>query len=109
MTRLAIATGDPAGIGPEVSVRALAALGDGVSATLFGDGRDLLARLARAGLGGRVEVHDAGPCDPAVVRAHADHAASGRLALAALDAAIDAVLEGRASAVVTAPVTGSKA
>jgi len=103
---LAIATGDPAGVGPDVSVRALAALPPGAPAPmLFGDARDLEARLVAAGLAGRASVHDVGTCDPGVTGAHADHPASGRIALASLDAAIDAVLAGRARAVVTAPVS----
>ncbi len=103
---LAIATGDPAGVGPEVSVRALAALPpDAPTPMLFGDARDLEARLAAAGLAGRASVHDVGACDPRVVSGHADHPEAGRIALASLDAAIDAVLAGRASAVVTAPVS----
>lgn len=103
---LAIAAGDPAGVGPDVAVRALAALPASAPAPmLFGDAGDLERRLAAAGLSGRASVHDVGACDPEVVHAHADHAASGHIALASLDAAIDAVLAGRARAVVTAPVS----
>ncbi|GAB4216613.1 MAG: 4-hydroxythreonine-4-phosphate dehydrogenase PdxA [Sandaracinaceae bacterium] len=105
MTRLAIATGDPAGVGPEVSVRALAALPASASAVLFGDGVDLRRRLAAAGISARVEVVDVGACPPEVVAAHRDDAASGRVALAALDGAIDAVRSKRADAIVTAPVS----
>jgi 4-hydroxythreonine-4-phosphate dehydrogenase len=105
-TTLAIAAGDPAGVGPEVSVRAIAALPPGrARALLFGDGADLERRLAEAGLQGRAEVVDVGSCPAEVVAAHRDHPVSGRLALAALDAATDALLAGRASAIVTAPVS----
>jgi 4-hydroxythreonine-4-phosphate dehydrogenase len=104
--RLAISAGDPAGVGPEISVRALAALPDDAPPPLlFGDAADLAERLAAHGLAHRVELVDVGRCPAAVVRGHTDHAEAGRVALASLDAAIDAVLAGRAAAVVTAPVS----
>lgn len=107
--KIAIATGDPAGVGPEVSVRALAALAnewskDETHFVLFGDGRDLRARLDARGLDGP-EVVDVGACDARVVEAHTDDGASGSIALAALDAAIDAVFAERADALVTGPVS----
>jgi 4-hydroxythreonine-4-phosphate dehydrogenase len=104
--RLAISAGDPAGVGPEISVRALAALPrDAPPPLLFGDAADLAVRLAAHGLEDRVEPVDVGRCSNEVMRAHTDHAESGTIALASLDAAIDAVLAGRAAAVVTAPVS----
>ena len=104
--RLAISAGDPAGVGPEVAVRALASLPmDAPRALLFGDAEDLAARLAAQDLSHRAELRDVGRCDPDVVAAHSDHARAGKIALAALDGAIDAVLSGEASAVVTAPVS----
>ncbi len=104
--RLAISAGDPAGVGPEVSVRALASLPSGAPPPLlFGDAADLAPRLAALGLAHRAELVDVGRCAPEVTRAHDDHPEAGRLALASLDAAIDAVLGGRAAAVVTAPVS----
>lgn len=104
--RLAISAGDPAGVGPEIAVRALAAVPrEAPPPLLFGDAADLAARLAAHGLAHRAELVDVGRCPDEVARAHRDHPAAGRVALASLDAAIDAVLEGRASAVVTAPVS----
>jgi 4-hydroxythreonine-4-phosphate dehydrogenase len=103
--RLAISAGDPAGVGPEVSVRALASVALEAPPLLFGDAADLGPRLAAHGLADRVELIDVGRCDPEVVRRHEDHAASGLIALASLDGAIDAVRAGRAAAVVTAPVS----
>jgi 4-hydroxythreonine-4-phosphate dehydrogenase len=105
MKTLAIATGDPAGVGPDISVRAVGALPPHVEAILFGDAGDLSRRLAAAGLVGRAEVVHVGTCPREIVEAHVDHAESGRVALAALDGAIDAVRAGRAAAVVTAPVS----
>ncbi len=104
--RLAISAGDPAGVGPEVAVRALASLPpDAPPALLFGDADDLARRLTAAGLAHRAELRDVGRCDRAVVAAHRDHARAGEIAFAALDGAIDAVVAGEASAVVTAPVS----
>lgn len=104
--RLAISAGDPAGVGPEVAVRALASLpSDAPAALLFGDAEDLSKRLASAGLTHRAVLRDVGRCDPEVVAAHRDHARAGELAFASLDGAIDAVLAGEADAVVTAPVS----
>ena len=104
--RLAISAGDPAGVGPEISVRALASLPpDAPRPLLFGDATDLEVRLRAHGLSGRAELVDVGPCAPEAVAAHTDHAEAGRVALASLDAAIDAVRAGLAAAVVTAPVS----
>ncbi|MFN7700035.1 MAG: PdxA family protein [Deltaproteobacteria bacterium] len=104
--RLAISAGDPAGVGPEISVLSLASLpADAPRALLFGDAADLAPRLAARGLAGRAELVDVGRCAPGVVAQHRDDAEAGRVALASLDAALDAVLAGRADAVVTAPVS----
>ena len=74
---LAITIGDPAGIGPEIVEKALADLG--VPARVFG-------------------------AAPAGVR-HGEIAAEyGRIALDAIDAAIDAIGRGECSALVTAPI-----
>jgi 4-hydroxythreonine-4-phosphate dehydrogenase len=96
--RIAITTGEPAGIGPEISVAALDAIAAGVSVTLIGD-RALL------------ELHGA----PATVAiepvALAVPVSPGRLdprnahyVLATLDRAIRGCLQGEFDAVVTAPV-----
>ncbi len=104
--RLAISAGDPAGVGPDVAVRALGVLPPGLPPVrLFGDAADLAARLEASGLSTRAELVDVGRVDPAVVRRHEDDARTGAIALAALDGAIDAVLAGSADAVVTAPVS----
>lgn len=101
-----MAAGDPAGVGPDVAVRALASLPPhSPPVLLFGDAEDLAARLEKAGLRERAELVDVGRCAPDVVAAHRDHARAGAIAYAALDAAIDAVLRGQAGAIVTAPVS----
>lgn len=108
---LAFACGDPAGVGPKVSVIAALDLGrrkDRVR--LFGDGAQLetlLAQLGRAEDRERIEIHDVGATPPSAILAHAPTAEGGKAALAALDAAIDAVTAGHCRALVTAPVSKS--
>jgi 4-hydroxythreonine-4-phosphate dehydrogenase len=108
--RIALTTGEPAGVGPEI---AIAALGSGAGAdlgadvTLVGD-EALLAARARA----------TGQAWPPTARIHhvalAAEATPGRLdvrnaryVLATLDYAIDGALDRRYDAVVTAPVQKS--
>lgn len=114
---LAIATGDPAGVGPRVSVdAALLASREGERVVLFGDRAQLDALFAersrlhsllgdRAAGAGAIAIADTGRVDPAAIAAHAPGAAAGAAALAALDEATRAVREGRARALVTAPVS----
>lgn len=117
MTRpLAIAVGDAAGVGPRVSIEAVArALGDD-RVILFGDAARLLVGLASAGISaerieaaadarGRVSVVDVGRISDTCVEAHAASPESGEASLRALDAAIDAVLVGHARGVCTGPVS----
>jgi 4-hydroxythreonine-4-phosphate dehydrogenase len=102
--RIAVTTGEPAGVGPEISIAALDAAA-GAEVTLIGDQGLLAARSLGAVLppGARV----------AHVPLHAP-AQSGVLdrrnaayVLATLDHAIDGALAGRFDAVVTAPVQKS--
>jgi 4-hydroxythreonine-4-phosphate dehydrogenase len=74
---LAITLGDPAGIGPEIVEKALASTG--IPARLFGEL----------------------PGDVAYGQIRAEY---GRVALDAIDAAVDAVMSGECSALVTAPI-----
>lgn len=118
---IAITTGEPAGIGPEVSldaaVRSNAA--GAVRCVLVGDGRLLEARARAAGIAvalvpyrrdrgpepGTVEVEDvplAVPCVPGRL-----DAANGRAVLATIDRAIDGASLGEFGAIVTAPVQKS--
>lgn len=107
-----IATGDPAGIGPEISVRA--AMEVGVPAVLVGDAERLKRRLQQLGadatlwdggeLSGIGVVHAATWSD-SLVHHHAPCEAGGRAQLAALDRAIDIVSAGQGAALVTAPTS----
>ena len=118
---IAIATGDPAGIGPEISMKA--ALDAGVRAickpVLVGD-PDIVARHAQAcRIGADVEVveriDDGASLDGAIallacrspeaadIGFGGTSAASGRASLSAARAAIQAALAGEADAVVAAP------
>ncbi|GAB3627170.1 4-hydroxythreonine-4-phosphate dehydrogenase [Pandoraea terrae] len=125
---LAITTGEPAGVGPELTVQALAGLlgpdagGTGVADAAFagvvfhvlGDA-DLLAERAQAvGLadawsnmlaGPRVRVVPHATAAP-VVAGRLD-AANGRYVLALLDDAIDGAMAGHYDAIVTAPLQKS--
>ncbi len=112
MSALLVPTGDPAGVGPLVSVRAALERASRLRVVLFGDAARLAALIAREG-GAVVEegaergvsVVDTGRAPDAVVEARAPTPEGGRLQLAALDAAIDAARAGRGRAVVTAPTS----
>ncbi|MCB9591266.1 MAG: 4-hydroxythreonine-4-phosphate dehydrogenase PdxA [Sandaracinaceae bacterium] len=93
---LLVPTGDPAGVGPLISLRAAREVGAPVR--FFGDG----ARLAQLGATPD-EVVDTGAVDDGTVAARAPSSLGGAAQLAALDAAIDLALAGEARALVTAP------
>jgi 4-hydroxythreonine-4-phosphate dehydrogenase len=92
--RIAITTGEPAGIGPEIAVAALDAVPEGVEAVLIGDATLLRAATAKIehvpllvpATSGRLEVRNA------------------QYVLQTLDRAIAGALSGEFDAVVTAPV-----
>jgi 4-hydroxythreonine-4-phosphate dehydrogenase len=103
---LAISLGDPAGIGPEVVVRALA-LRPAIPALVFGD-PGVLARAARvAGVPApapdRVRAVTGLSADE--VRPGQPSETSGRAQVAYLKAATEAVLQGQARGLVTAPIS----
>ena len=129
LPRIAITTGEPAGIGPEISLAAarIACLRDAVRPILIGDGRMLAARARAANIAiplvayapdappptGAVEVIDiplASPCIPGRL-----DATNGRYVLSLIDRAIDGMQgDGRTDAtahefdaLVTAPVQKS--
>jgi 4-hydroxythreonine-4-phosphate dehydrogenase len=101
---IAITTGEPAGIGPQIALAAAAA--SGLSTVLLGDVQLLRQAAVSAGI--------AWPPPPQVTVEHVGTAApvvAGRLdarnasyVLRTLDAAIDGCLRGRYGAMVTAPV-----
>lgn len=90
---LLVPTGDPAGVGPEISLSATRSCG--WPCRLFGDARRLPAD----------DVVDTGEVAEAIVRAAAPTAEGGRAQLAALDAAIQQALAGDGRAIVTAPTS----
>ncbi|HEY6478128.1 MAG TPA: 4-hydroxythreonine-4-phosphate dehydrogenase PdxA, partial [Polyangia bacterium] len=106
MTRpIAISMGDPAGIGPEIVVRALAERAD-AEVIVFGDA-GVLARAAKiAGVAPpRARVCAATHLEAGEVTPGRPNDVSGRAQLAYLTAAVDAALAGDVRALVTAPIS----
>jgi 4-hydroxythreonine-4-phosphate dehydrogenase len=103
-SRLAIATGDPAGIGPEVVLKALASAPPAMPPLVAGDPAQLRALAGRLGVPAIPEsdvlrVEEAAGIEPGDVGAR-----SGRAAAGGVRAALDAIADGRAAALVTGPV-----
>ncbi len=103
---IAISLGDPAGIGPEVVVRALAVRPE-LRVLVFGDPIVLAAaaervRMPRVSPESLRVVTTLGPNDVTPGR---PNDASARAQLAYLEAATDAVLRGECAALVTAPIS----
>lgn len=126
--RIAITTGEPAGVGPELTARALADAATrwpDARFTVLGDAGLIAARAAAVGLdwtrmtaaGGGAHVADAHVANAHVTVAHRALAApaeagklnpaNGRYVLDLLDAAIDGALAGEYDAIVTAPLQKS--
>jgi len=106
LPRLAITTGEPAGIGPEISVAALEPPLP-ASITLIGDAELIAARAALfpRGVPESVEILHVPLAAPSV--AGALDVRNARYVLATLDAAIDGCMTGNFDAVITAPVQKS--
>ncbi|MPV68921.1 4-hydroxythreonine-4-phosphate dehydrogenase PdxA [Burkholderia sp. BE17] len=112
--QIAITTGEPAGVGPELTVQALrdaAQRWPDAHFTVLGDAALLDARAAAVGanpatLAGE-QVSVAHHALAAPVQAGKLDAANGRYVLDLLDAAIDGALAGRYDAIVTAPLQKS--
>jgi len=112
--RLAITMGDPAGIGPEVALRALAAAGPaaGIEAILVGDPAVWRETATRLRLGRSLAAATIVPTSdlplryraPGLPRGSAAQAACGAAAYAAILAAVRLVRLGDADAIVTAPI-----
>ncbi|MFN3566791.1 MAG: 4-hydroxythreonine-4-phosphate dehydrogenase PdxA [Burkholderiaceae bacterium] len=99
--RIALTTGEPAGIGPEIAVAALDALPAGVDCVLIGD-RSLFAG-ARLPAGASIEhVALGAPVAPGRLDVR-----NARYVLAMLDRAIEGALAAAFDAIVTAPVQKS--
>lgn len=131
--RIAITTGEPAGVGPELTARALADAATrwpDARFTVLGDASLIAARAAAVGLdwtrmtaaGGGAHVANAHVANAHVANAHVTVAhralaapaeagklnpANGRYVLDLLDAAIDGALAGEYDAIVTAPLQKS--
>ncbi|AIO96054.1 4-hydroxythreonine-4-phosphate dehydrogenase [Burkholderia pseudomallei] len=131
--RIAITTGEPAGVGPELTARALADAATrwpDARFTVLGDASLIAARAAAVGLdwtrmtaaGGGAHVANAHVANAHVANAHVAVAhralaapaeagklnpANGRYVLDLLDAAIDGALAGEYDAIVTAPLQKS--
>jgi 4-hydroxythreonine-4-phosphate dehydrogenase len=103
---LAITMGDPAGIGPEVIVKALtySEVQETCIPVVYGD-RDWMQRTARdLGLPCEIEIRQATHADLSQVRVGALSAEAGKAAAECVITATKAALAGEADAVVTAPI-----
>lgn len=102
--RLIITAGDPAGIGPEVTVRALAQpdVPEVAEIAVAGDPDDLHRTAERLGLPAPVRIEPAG--DARHVRLGQLSAHGGAAAVAAIKRAVELMLEGQYDALVTAPI-----
>jgi 4-hydroxythreonine-4-phosphate dehydrogenase len=119
---LAISTGDPGGIGPEIALRVAVEARAHDSLVLFGDAAWLAARAQALGVPGAMlrrfdaadayplAAHELGLVDVGVpwdaeALAHRATAHGGQAQLRALDLAIGAARSGRARGLVTAPMS----
>ncbi|MET0343503.1 MAG: 4-hydroxythreonine-4-phosphate dehydrogenase PdxA [Polyangiales bacterium] len=119
---IAIATGDPAGVGPRVGAAAALALADRAPCVLLGDAAQLARETAALGLDaqrliacdevsaaslarGKVGVIDTGRVDPDVIARHAPSPEGGAAQLATLRRAAMWVRAGGARALVTGPTS----
>lgn len=104
---IAITTGEPGGVGPELTAAALAAAHErwpSAHFTVLGD-RDLLTSRAGGAWPAAIEIEHHALAVPA--QAGKLNAANGRYVLGLLDAAIDGAVSGRFDAIVTAPLQKS--
>lgn len=119
---LALTTGDPGGVGPEICVRVALATCQQEPSVIFGDARWLRARAIALGAAesdvvqvsaasasslrqGQVGVLDVGAPWDAEALQHRATSAGGRAQLRTLDAAIAAAQAGQVRAIVTAPMS----
>jgi 4-hydroxythreonine-4-phosphate dehydrogenase len=117
---IAVAVGDPCGIGPSISVTAALQRRGRAPLALFGVGAQLQTLLREAGAAthrvlreadlpdlraGEIGVVDSGALDPALIAGHAPCPQAGELQLRALRAAAEGVRAGHARALVTGPTS----
>ncbi|HET8540487.1 MAG TPA: 4-hydroxythreonine-4-phosphate dehydrogenase PdxA [Anaeromyxobacter sp.] len=114
LPRIAISLGDPSGVGPEVTAKALEALRGELAPFVFGDPRVFARDLARlhlpvvapgAALPARGALVAVTRLPAAAVRPGRPAPAAGAAQLAYLEAAFEAVRRGDADALCTAPVS----
>jgi 4-hydroxythreonine-4-phosphate dehydrogenase len=102
--KVIVTGGDPAGIGPEVALRALADLtNEGIADFVMAGDLPLLRRVAdglSVPLPGVIPAGDAADAE-----AGRPSAAGGRAAVAAVSTAVDAIRRGEADALVTGPIS----
>jgi 1,2-dihydroxy-3,5-cyclohexadiene-1,4-dicarboxylate dehydrogenase len=106
--RLALALGDPNGIGPEIALKALAQLGDtpGLQLSVFGPASVLESTAHRLGLSAllrRIDLRSVGELPAAQAVPGRVDAAAGASAIASATAALQACRAGQADAVVACP------
>src|SRR6201996_9119448 len=106
--KLALAIGDPNGIGPEIALKAMAALGPSrrEAITLYGPRSGLEAAAAPLGLGALLDglaVVDVGALPASAAVPGRIEAAAGASAVASATAALEACRRGEVSAVVACP------
>jgi 4-hydroxythreonine-4-phosphate dehydrogenase len=119
---LAVSTGDPGGVGPEISLIVALEARDTTPIVLFGDGAWLKRRALALGAAGgqlieldasakldvplgKLGIADVGASWSEAALKHAPSAAGGEAQLRALDLALAAAMSGRARALVTAPMS----
>ena len=101
--RLVISSGDPAGVGPEVTIKAIAHLPTGVAECIVTGDPGLLEQTARAlGLPAPTQVEPAGKATH--IRTGELSKEAGQAAVDAVKRAVDLINEGKADALVTAPI-----
>jgi 4-hydroxythreonine-4-phosphate dehydrogenase len=126
MKPLAVTTGDPGGVGPEISLRALVrdgALGAGDCVAIYGDAGWLAKRAAELGLSvkriergaeeqlraGDIGLVEIGARWDAEALSHKASRSGGHAQVVALDAAIEAAKAGRVRGICTAPMSKAAA
>lgn len=125
MKPLAVTTGDPGGVGPEISLRALSALNADDCVAIYGDASWLARRAAELGLSARVKriergsegqlrageigLVEIGARWDAEALSHKASRSGGHAQVVALDAAIDAAKAGRVRGICTAPMSKAAA
>lgn len=119
---LGVSVGDPAGVGPGVSLAAVAQLATRDAVVLYGDATRLREGAIAVGIAadricvidpdqsfstepGAVSLVDAGSVSDSTIRAYAPSAEGGRAQMRALSLAADAALSGKIRGLVTGPVS----